>query len=279
MSTNKPSKPSDAIGAIDHVVIAVADLQQSADLYRRLGFTLSPKGVHSAELGTVNHTIMLGSDYFELLAVAIATERNEHWRQSIAAGGGVAGMAMTTVDASAAREHWLAAGLVPDMPMKFSRAVARPDGQTLEARFEVVSLDEVPGLGMHLFVCAQPTREAVWLPELTVHANTAQGIRRLRIACPDPDYSAAQWQRALPAARIKPGSSGVTIDTGRHQIELSRHDRPQVRTLGIDFVVADLAACRSALACGAVAHQMDGAGVALATGATGKVAIRFEAQA
>ena len=49
----------EAIGTIDHIVIVVGSLEQAADIYRRLGFTLSPKGVHSAALGTENHTIML----------------------------------------------------------------------------------------------------------------------------------------------------------------------------------------------------------------------------
>ena len=148
----------DAIGTIDHVVIAVADLAQSADIYRRLGFTLSPKGIHSAALGTANHTIMLREDYFELLAVVAPTERNTHWRQVITEGGGLAGMAMTTREPHAARDHWLAAGLAPETPIKFSRTVARPDGSTLEARFEVVSLDDITGTGLRLFVCSQPTR-------------------------------------------------------------------------------------------------------------------------
>ena len=37
---------SNAIGTIDHVVIVVGDLAPSADIYRHLGFTLSPKGLH-----------------------------------------------------------------------------------------------------------------------------------------------------------------------------------------------------------------------------------------
>ena len=98
------SNLSDAIGSIDHVVIAVGELTESADIYRRLGFTLSPKGVHSAALGTENHTIMLRDDYFELLAVAAPTDRNTHWRQVIDQGGGVAGMAMTTREPYALRK-------------------------------------------------------------------------------------------------------------------------------------------------------------------------------
>ena len=246
---------SSAIGTIDHVVIVVGELASAADSYRRLGFTLSPRGVHSAALGTENHTIMLQRDYFELLAVLAPTERNAEWRKVIARGGGVAGVAMTTQDPQGAHAHWLAAGLGPEPAIKFARAVPRPDGSTMQARFEVVSLDEVPGTGLRSFVCSQPTREAVWLPELLGHANTATAVRCITIACPDPAFSAAQWQRVLPAARSRNTAAGVSLDTGRHRLELVRTDAAQVRALGIEFAVGDLAACAAALQGGAIAFR------------------------
>lgn len=278
-TTQDSARLGDAIGTIDHLVIAVADLAQSADIYRRLGFTLSPKGIHSAELGTANHTIMLREDYFELLAVVAPTERNTHWRQVITEGGGLAGMAMTTREPHAARDHWLAAGLAPEAPIKFSRTVARPDGSTLEARFEVVSLDDITGTGLRLFVCSQPTREAVWLPELLEHANTALAIRRLVLACPDAEYSAAQWQRVLPAARQIPTALGMTLDTGRHTITLVQQNVDKVRALGIDYAVADLAACSAALVAGAIPYRDEGARVSVRPEFACNVAIGFEAAA
>ena len=244
-----------AIGSIDHVVIVVDGLAQAAETYRRLGFTLSPRGVHSAALGTSNHTIMLARDYFELLAVEAPTERNAEWRRVVARGGGLAGVAMTTQDPHAAHAHWLASGLSPEAPIKFARAVPRPDGSVLEARFEVVSLEEIPDAGLRVFVCSQPTREAVWLPELVVHANTAVAIRRLVLACPDPELSAAQWQRALPAARSVPSAKGVTLDTGRHQIVLTPGNSGKVQAVGIDYAVADLSVCRAVLAQAKVACE------------------------
>src|SRR5947209_5881545 len=57
---------SDHISGIDHLVIGVNDLDRAKAAYRRLGFKLSPRAVHSAAMGTANHTIMLERDYFEL---------------------------------------------------------------------------------------------------------------------------------------------------------------------------------------------------------------------
>lgn len=54
---------------VDHCVILVRNLDGAAERYRRLGFTLSPRGYHSAHMGSANHTIMLQHDYFELLGI------------------------------------------------------------------------------------------------------------------------------------------------------------------------------------------------------------------
>lgn len=270
---------SNAIGSIDHVVIVVAGLAPAADIYRRLGFTLSPRGVHSAALGTENHTIMLQRDYFELMAVMTPTERNAEWRKVGARGGGVAGIAMTTQDPHAARAHWLAAGLAPESALKFSRAVPRPDGSVMEARFEVVSLDEVAGTGLRTFVCSQPTREAVWLTELLGHANTALAVRCITIACPDPAFSAAQWQRVLPAAQAQATPEGVALDTGRHRLALVQDASPQVRALGIEFAVADLSACAAALQGGAITFRPSDGKLLVGPEHACNVAVSFSAAA
>ena len=53
---------------LDHVVINTRDdMDRAADVYRRLGFTLTERGYHS--LGSMNHLAMFGTDYLELIAI------------------------------------------------------------------------------------------------------------------------------------------------------------------------------------------------------------------
>lgn len=267
---------SESIGTIDHVVIVVDGLDTAADIYRRLGFTLSSRGRHGAALGTENHTIMLRDDYFELLSVLTPTPRNAEWRKAIASGGGVAGMALRTNDPVGAQQHWLAAGLVPDTPLQFSRDVPRPDGGTLQARFEVVSIEETDGLGVRVFVCSQPTREAVWLPELLTHANSAIGIRCVHVACPDPDFSAAQWTRVLPSAQARSTPDGIALDTGGHSIMLTKDTSPRASARGIDYMVADLAACRAVLQRNAIAHTDVNSMLTVPSSQACNVTVRFQ---
>ena len=74
------------IQGIDHVVILAADLDRAAETYTRLGFTLSPRGVHSDHMGSANHTIMLQDDYFEVLSVLKPTPANMGWRTRLETG-------------------------------------------------------------------------------------------------------------------------------------------------------------------------------------------------
>jgi catechol 2,3-dioxygenase-like lactoylglutathione lyase family enzyme len=53
---------------IDHVMICVPDLQQGIDAYTRIGFNISPSGVHTGK-GTHNAIAFHEEDYLELLSV------------------------------------------------------------------------------------------------------------------------------------------------------------------------------------------------------------------
>src|SRR3546814_4086545 len=93
---------------LDHVVIMVRDLSIGAQRWRDLGFTVSPRGTHSAHLGTGNHTIMFDDDYLELLGVLAETELNEPSRAFLARRGeGLERAAFRTADAQGGRsdEH------------------------------------------------------------------------------------------------------------------------------------------------------------------------------
>src|SRR5205807_510406 len=54
------------IAGLDHVIIAVRDLERARMGWTRLGFNLTPRGRHLGQ-GTANYCIMFGRDYLELL--------------------------------------------------------------------------------------------------------------------------------------------------------------------------------------------------------------------
>ncbi len=278
---------STAIGSVDHVVIVVGNLAEAAETYRRLGFTLSPRGEHSAAMGTANHTLMLQNDYFELLSVLAPTERNTWWERTLGEGGGIGGFALQTGDPQGAFDIWSTAGFGPVGPIAFSRPVPRPNGATMEARFETVSIAEVPETGMRVFVCSQPTREAVWLPELMEHANTAVAIRRLIVSSSDPASASKQWLRVIPHAKSRASPDGVTLDLVSHMIEIVRPDIARERYgssapddaprgVGIVFAVRSLECCRDQLVKGGIAHKCEADLLWVYPGAACNVCLCFE---
>jgi catechol 2,3-dioxygenase-like lactoylglutathione lyase family enzyme len=195
---------------LDHVVILVRDLDRAAETWRRLGFTLAPRGVHSAHMGTANHTIMLGPDYLELIGVVAERPYNEPSRALLARRGeGIERTALATDDAAAGVDEIRARGLSGTGPLDFGRPVTLPNGTATEAKFRVFQwpLDEAPA-GMRIFACQHLTREAVWIPELQRHANGARRIVRVEIASEDPQADAAHMARLLDEP-AKSGPDGV----------------------------------------------------------------------
>jgi len=261
---------------IDHIVIGVKNLAAGAETYRRLGFTLSPRGVHSASMGTANHTIMLQHDYFELLTILQPTERNTAWRTVLEAmGDGIIGMAVSTDDAAGTQAAWTAAGLSPGQVTPFARAVEREGHPPTEARFETVQLPTGTLEGVGVFACRHFTRDAVWLPELMQHANTAVGIERLVVSVPDPAATAARWNTVFGAGISEVGGLfRLTLPT--HAVDFVRGQvGAPVRASELVFKVAALQACATALAAGGVPHNSFAGQIAVASADAGGVALSF----
>src|SRR4030081_919172 len=109
MRGNKRVALRNVIG-IDHAVVMVRDLDQAAENWKRLGFTVSPRGTHSAKMGSGNATIMFDPDYMELLGVLAATEHNAPARAFLAKREGIERVAITAIDSGDGAEEIRARG-------------------------------------------------------------------------------------------------------------------------------------------------------------------------
>ncbi len=191
--------PLKNIIGVDHAVIVARDLDGAAQNWKQLGFTISPRGTHSAKMGTGNTTIMLGEDYIELLGVLDETEHNAPTRAFLdRTGGGIERVAFTTPDAAEGAREIQARGYPPIGPTDFERPVTMPDGRQSAAKFATFHwpLDQAPG-GVRLFACQHKTRDTVWIPELQQHANTAKRIMQVLIVSPDPKADAEHLSRMI----------------------------------------------------------------------------------
>jgi hypothetical protein len=254
---------------IDHAVVVVSDLDGAAANWKRLGFTVSPRGAHSPKMGTGNYTIMLADDYLELLGILIETEHNAPSRAFLArTGGGIERVAFTTPDAAAGAEEIRARGHAPLGPTDFERPVVLPNGTKSEARFRTFQwpVDEAPG-GVRLFACQHKTRDTVWIPELQRHANSARRIKQVIMVSPQPKQDADHLARMIDGAVRSEADGSVTVPSGpgrgdfvflTRELLGRRYPGVDVTTLpersgaGLVLVAGDLAAAQRAIGAAAV---------------------------
>lgn len=215
---------------LDHVVMAVRHLDRAAETWGRFGFTLSPRGTHSAHVGTGNYTIMLGPDYIELLGVLTATPQNEPSRAFLERRGeGLERIAFTATDAEKGVESIRAKGFAGVGPIDFGRPVRLPDGGETEARFRVFfwPSDETPG-GVRLFACQHLTRDAVWMPALQSHANTATHLKRVEILAAEPRRAADHMARLIDGGVDAEPDGALHVATGPGRAHIVFLDRERL---------------------------------------------------
>jgi hypothetical protein len=240
---------------IDHAVVVVRDLDQAAENWKRLGFTVSPRGTHSAKLGSGNYTIMLGSDYIELLGVLVETEHNTPTRNFLAQRGeGIERIAFTAIDSAAGAEEIKARGYAALGPTDFERPVTMPDRSLSAAKFRIFQwpIEEAPA-GLRIFACQHKTRETVWIPELQKHANAAKSLKQALVVSPDPAKDAAHLARMIDRDVRHELDGAVVVPSGADRADFVFLTRDQ---LGRRYPNASLAGL----------PERGGAGLVLATG-------------
>ncbi len=203
------------VPVFDHVVVNVQErLDEAVACYRRLGFTLTPRGFHT--LGSINHLAVFATDYLELIGLPPGgAGRRELMDWPV----GLNGLVFATEDADALHAALRAGGVSCDMPQSFSRPVTLADGSTRDAAFRTVRLPKETTEAGRLYFCAHATRDLVWRDEWRRHANGALGVVRAVIAAEQPDGLAALFSGLFGAG------AGVRRDDGyRFAVGLSALD-------------------------------------------------------
>jgi hypothetical protein len=217
---------------IDHAVVMVKDLDQAAANYKRLGFTVSPRGTHSAHMGSGNYTIMFDPDYMELLGVLTPTEHNAPARAFLERSGeGIERVAFTAVDSGEGAEEIRARGYPPVGPTDFERPVTMPNGTISSAKFRTFQWPtaEAPG-GVRIFACQHKTRETVWIPELMQHANGARRLKQVVIVSPEPAKDAAHLSGMIDRDVRNEADGAVAVPSGADRADFVFLTRDQLGT-------------------------------------------------
>ena len=204
------------VPALDHVVIGLrTQLDAGAERFRRLGFALTPRGVHT--LGSVNHLAVFATDYLELLAVPEGETRRP---EILAAPRGLNAMVFATEDADSVQAALAAAGLPAGKAEQFSRPVALAPGLTRAATFRTVRLPAEMVAAGRLYFCQHLTRDLVWRDAWRRHPNAAAGISRIVIAAADPAPLCALFARMFGTDQVRTDAAGGTLALGLARCEI-----------------------------------------------------------
>jgi hypothetical protein len=246
-----------AVKGLDHVVVMVDGIDAAQAAYEKLGFQVQPRGFHS-KLGTANHLMIFEHDYFEILGIVEDTEFNAERREWLKAGGGLANVALATDGADLAFEALAAAGLRPDAPLSFERAVEL-GGRTERARFRTVRIPKTYMPVVGFFVCEHMTPQFVYRPEWARHPNGARGIRGVTVIAERPAKWIPELERYFGRGAVGREGEGVVVDTGTQPIHyLTRKDygvrypevapvRPGDHPALLAITVENLAVCETLL--------------------------------
>lgn len=208
------------VPTLDHVVINVRDrIDEGAETFRRLGFTLTPRGYHT--LGSMNHLAIFGTDYLELIAAPPGdTQRPE----IMAAAEGLNGLVFGTEDSAVTYAALRDAGVPVLPPQEFSRPVALADGTTRDAVFRTVRLPPGTVAAGRVYFCHHFTRDLVWRDEWRHHANGATGVARAVIAAGDPADLGALFGRMFGADAVRPIAGGLRLTVGVSRFDIVTPD-------------------------------------------------------
>lgn len=205
---------------LDHVVVNVRDqIDAGAEAYRRLGFTLTPRGYHT--LGSMNHLAMFGTDYLELIAApAGSTNRPD----VLGAPFGLNGLVFGTEDSAGVHAALVAAGVPAGPPLEFSRPVTLDDGTSGDATFRTVTL--APGLipAGRVYFCHHFTRDLVWRDAWRQHANGVVAVARAVIASRDPQVSGGVFARMFGADAVRAVPGGCSLVVGMSRFDILTHE-------------------------------------------------------
>lgn len=212
---------SHPVKGIDHCFALVDDLDAAAAQYRALGFTVSPRGLHSASKGTANHTIMFPDDYFELLGILAPTELNANRREMLdRMQQGLHAIACRIDSAEGAAKALEDLGIATQGLGSFSRPVPLPDGGEGIAAFSTVSFTPADTPRGMVFMCQHKTRDTVWVPELLTHPNTACGLSAILAISDAPDAEAPRFARLWADGAVSEQDGFSIVHTGPNSAPL-----------------------------------------------------------
>jgi len=194
------------LAQLDHAVINTRfEMDRAEQIFQSLGFFLTERGYHS--LGSINHLMIFGSDYLELIGLPPG---KENLRPQIAeAPLGLHGMVFKTTDVDENHEILRALDFAADPPKTFTRPVKLPEGE-FPAKFRTVDVKTGVFPGGRVYFCEHGTPHLLWRPEWQKQTNGVTGIREIVVVSQAFEEEAENLAKILQS-EVSGDSSGFCV--------------------------------------------------------------------
>lgn len=236
---------------IDHIVLAVQDLDAAAETFRAAGFTVTPKAEHP--WGTANRRVQFrGRNFIEILTVDRAELLFEHdldsdprqfsfgafTRDYLAQGEGMSMFVIAGTDAQGDVDRFRHDGLSTYAPFDFERASELPDGSVIRLGFSLAfaTADDCPRASF--FTCVNRNPDVFWKPEFEAHANGADGITEAVLVAKDPSQLAA-FTASFTNADAQTVDGGLSVPCGPHKLSILSPSAFQSRFPGAEVDLSE----------------------------------------
>jgi hypothetical protein len=214
------------VRGLDHVVVAVKDLDAAGEAFAGLGFTVTPVNRHS--WGTANRLIQLDDFFIEILSIAepdrIPESDGDSFsfgafnRDFLSEGEGASMLVLDSTDPQRDRAEFQKAGLRLFKPFSFERVATYADGSTAKVGFDLTFLQDPLAPGIAYFSCRNRFPENFWKPDFQSHANGACSVAAVYIVASDPSDHHEFLGGFTGQREMRATSLGLELVTARGKI-------------------------------------------------------------
>ena len=211
--------------AIDHLVLAVRDLDAAGAFYERMGFVVGARNRHP--WGTENRLVQVNGSFLELVAVGakakIAPHRPGYFsfgtflNDTLKRREGFAMLVLTSTDAKADARAFAKAGIGDFKPFFFERRGRRADGSATHVAFTLAFGTNAQAPQAGFFVCQHHHPENFWDAAFQRHANGAVGLKSVAMVADNPTDHHVFLSGFTGERELHASSLGISVAlTGGH---------------------------------------------------------------
>jgi hypothetical protein len=213
---------------LDHLVVAVKDLEAAGEAWRALGFTVTPENRHP--WGTANRLVQLDGFFIELLTVAdpdLIVEPTESMfsfgafnRDFLAKREGASMLVLDSKSPERDREDFRKAGLDLYEPFSFERTANLADGTKAQVAFDLTFVGDPLAPAIGYFTCHNRFPQNFWKPAFQTHENGAVSIETVYLLAGDPSDHHEFLGGFTGQREMRATSLGLEMQTARGRISV-----------------------------------------------------------